>query len=124
MLVNLLDPQIAVQWTNRIRVSEDMMLFQRDYTYVESVSISGKGLHFQLAPRRDNQDVNVQIFVRDNRGDLILSYAKSQFRPRPPSNAKQWILKRKFLPGRYLVTIELENFTAYENEIDYAETPF
>ncbi len=122
-LVYMLTPEAESYWRPRIRVSDDMKVFEKRFSYVENVSISNEGLSFQLAPRRDGASVEVQIRVRNTgSGELVMSFANKAMQPIPPS--RRWIIRRKFEPGNYAIDIDVEGHAAYRTEILYEEQPF
>jgi hypothetical protein len=106
----------AYLWRERIRVSDDLKVFQRDYTFVEDVEIASDGVVFQLNPRLDRQKVNILIEARNLKGALLFSFA-SNMAARPDLPAKRWKVNHNFSNGRYHVRITLEGFLAFERQI-------
>jgi hypothetical protein len=49
------------QWAPRILISDDLLVFERNYVFVEHVSLSQRGVSFRLNPRRDLQTVDIQM---------------------------------------------------------------
>jgi len=49
----------ADDWADLIRVSDDMQVFQREYCYVEEVSVANNGVVFRLHPRHHDAPILV-----------------------------------------------------------------
>lgn len=103
-------------WRTKIRVSDDIRVFNRLLTYVEHVHLTPDGVIVELHPRNDGQDVKFRLHVMDMGGVIIGQYAKDVFSPIPP-DAKLWRIPQAILPGYYLVQIWLEDELAYECEL-------
>jgi hypothetical protein len=39
------------EWSSRIHISDDLLLFERRHVFVDSVFLSSNGINFQLSPR-------------------------------------------------------------------------
>lgn len=105
-----------IDWSQRIIVSDDLKVFQREYAFVEIARITNTGITFQLNPRNDNRKVSIEINLWDRLGGLVASFINPDFAPRPP-NALQWHYARNLVPGQYRLQISLEGNMAYLNDL-------
>lgn len=103
-------------WSSRIIISDDLKVFQRNYTFVELVRITHKGVIFQLNPRYDNKNVSIEITVLNDKGAVAASFINPDFSPRPPTSS-QWRYECKLQSGEYQVKINLDGHLAYINNI-------
>ncbi|MGR9171991.1 DarT ssDNA thymidine ADP-ribosyltransferase family protein [Rhizobium sp. KDH_Rht_773_N] len=78
-----------VNWADRIKVSDDLKVFQREYTFVEEVRLSSDGVIFQLNPRLDGRNVSIDLRITAMNGRVVASLVNSDFAPRPPT-VLQW----------------------------------
>ena len=60
----------ASRWERLVKVSEDLKVFQRQYVFVEEVSISNDGISFRLNPRLDRKNVEISIEILNAKGVL------------------------------------------------------
>lgn len=100
-----------------MKVSENLKVFQREYVFVEEVSISNDGLSFRLNPRLDRQNIKVAIEVLNAKGVLVHQFTHSGMPAVPDLPAVKWITKHPFSNGRYRVRITLEGQLAFETEM-------
>ncbi|MBZ9602615.1 DarT ssDNA thymidine ADP-ribosyltransferase family protein [Phyllobacterium chamaecytisi] len=106
-----------IDWTNRLVVSDDLRVFQREYTFVEVVRLSPEGVVFQLNPRSDWRNVSIDLSVTTLAGHPVATFVNPDFAPRPPS-AQQWRHPCILTPGTYYVRILLEGHLAYESHLE------
>jgi hypothetical protein len=111
-LLHLLGPH-GVIWKNRILISDDLLVFERKYTFVEEVSVDNKGVVIKLSPRQDRQAIDVQVRVTASDGALRINFRNNSMaaRPDPPSNS--WRISGALNDGDYLVEVTLEGRQAY-----------
>jgi len=109
--------EAPVNWVDRIKVSDDLKVFQREYTFVEEVRLSSDGVIFQLNPRIDGKNISINLRVATTDGRVVGSFVNSDFAPRPPT-VLQWRHPCVLTPGPYHVEISLEGHLAYENIIE------
>jgi len=102
----------AWQWINKIMVSDDLKVFDKNYTFVESVSLSSQGVAFKLNPRRDGRPVKYEMKVFDKNNSCILHSQTDELPSRPPSGG-DWLVKGSIKPGTYQVEIYLEGQKAF-----------
>ncbi|WP_084518669.1 DarT ssDNA thymidine ADP-ribosyltransferase family protein [Bradyrhizobium sp. th.b2] len=112
-LIHLLGPSCKA-WFDYILVSDDLLVFERKFVFVEYVDLTGEGLVFKLRPRSDNGMVDFKSEVIDKAGNVVFSFESAAFSPRPPST-ERWITKGKLPKGRYFVRLWLEGHLAYQN---------
>ena len=123
-LLDLLN-DVARYWEPRIRVSDDIRVFEKRYTYVESVDISDDGVIFSIAPRMAGGDVNVELRATDvASGNLVISLAPQMLSPIPSQENKNWIVRQPIAAGRYRVEIWLEGCKAFSAILMHESVPF
>ncbi|WP_227340318.1 DarT ssDNA thymidine ADP-ribosyltransferase family protein [Sphingopyxis sp. P8] len=103
----------ADDWRPKIRVSDDIRVFNRLLAYVEHVHLSGEGAIFEIHPRNDSRNIDFRINIIDSEGVVVAEFVNDNFRPIPP-NAKRWRVPSVLIPGTYLVKIWIEDEIAFE----------
>ncbi|MER8753835.1 DUF4433 domain-containing protein [Mesorhizobium sp. M1050] len=116
-LLHLLGPT-AKNWLSRIIVSDDLLVFLRDFVFVEDVTIGPEGLVFQLNPRRDLAEVDVQITAQNSKGVVLVNFGNKAMKARP-AGAKRWRIEAKFPSGTYHVQVRLEQHLAFDALINF-----
>ncbi len=112
----------ADQWSDRIRVSDDIKVFHRLLSYVEHVHLSSKGIVYELHPRNDGKRVEIAVNVYDQIGDHVISFENDDFSPYPP-NGKRWYTKGNLIPNEtYHASIDLEGHRAFEARLSFGDT--
>jgi hypothetical protein len=111
------------RWRDMIRVSDDIRVFEKKYTYVDAVSLQSTGLLFRLAPRTDGQKVKIRIDVWDSKGAHCAVYDSNDFSPVPLTNTR-WLLKRELKPDLFRVCIKLEDCVGFDALVLHEEMPF
>lgn len=99
--------EIGERWRHRIRVSDDIRVFNRLLAYVEHVHLSADGVIVELHPRNDGRNIDFRMHVLDSSGAVVAEFVNEDFRPIPP-NAKRWRVPCTLAPGTYLVRIWIE----------------
>jgi hypothetical protein len=97
MLIDALESHSAA-WRGKIRVSDDMQVFEKRYTYVNSVTLLSAGLSFELHPRMDGQTVTLGVRVWDDSENRIIDYTNASFTPISREGA--WIVRYNTSPPR------------------------
>jgi hypothetical protein len=112
-------------WAARVRVSDDLRVFEKRHTFVQSVDISDEGIIFSLAPRIDAADVKIAMSVRNATTNIsVVTLAPQMIKPIPPNENKNWIIKHPMTEGRYRVEIWLEDCRAFSAELLHESIPF
>ncbi|MBO9122211.1 DUF4433 domain-containing protein [Rhizobium sp. 16-488-2a] len=106
-----------VDWSSRIVVSDDLKVFQREYTFVEFVRLSSDGVVFQLNPRLDWGNIAIDLRLTTVGGLPVASFINPDFPPRPTS-VLQWRHECALTPGIYHLRILLEGQLAYDNQLE------
>lgn len=122
MLIHLLG-DAASAWRSKLRISDDINVFEKKYTYVDQVELQGRGISFKLNPRPGGQDVEISISVRASSGKLVVSFGPKLLAPVPPSGGC-WIIEWPIVSGSYNVRIVLEGCNAFEADLLYDDLPF
>lgn len=105
-----------VDWSQRIVVSDDLKVFQREFVFVESARITATGVTFQLNPRNDGRTVSIDLRLSNAQGLQVASFINANFAPRP-QNALQWHYATNLASGQYRLQITLEGQLAYLNDL-------
>lgn len=100
-------------WASKIRVSDDIRVFNRLFCYVESVRLSTEGVLFEIHPRNDGKNISIILQVYAQAGNVVAQFQSDDFRP-VPLNAKRWITAAQLIPGEYVVQIHIEQELAYK----------
>lgn len=114
-LLSMLGEQ-AGAWRPFCRVSDELKVFQKDYSFISFLELSPEGLIFQLNPRRDGQAVALRALLLNAQGDVMFdnSYASQ---PAKPPNGGNWIIEKKLSKGRYFARLWIEGHPVYEGPL-------
>ncbi len=113
----------ASQWDKKIRISDDLKVFEKRFTFVEKVSLVNEGIIFRLNPRADLRPISVSLEARDATGRVCVRMNNTELSATPPK-AAAWQVKAKLQPGLYRVVIRLEGHEAYKSTLMLDEFPF
>jgi hypothetical protein len=81
----------ADDWADLIRVSDDMQVFQREFCYVEEVSIATRGVVFRLHPRVAYAPILVQVeATRVSTGRVAASFGPAELNADPGQDFTHW----------------------------------
>lgn len=111
-------------WHQRIRVSDDLRVFEKRYTFVERVSLDQGGLLFSMSPRPDGADVVVEAAVQAEDGSFPVRFGPAPLKPFPPHAQQLWRLFGQLQPGMYRVSISLEGCLAFSGTLIQDDLPF
>jgi len=87
-----------------MRVSDDLKVFEKRFTFVQTVSLSNDGVVFQLNPRHDSAPAAIDLTLWDFDGRVVATYSDSNLR----ASAKPWKLPAVLSPGLYKAVIRLD----------------
>lgn len=118
-LLHFLGPA-AEPWLARIRVSDDIRVFNRLLTYVEHVHLSSDGVIVELHPRNDGRNIDFRLHVIDTDGAVVAELVNTNFRPIPPTT-KRWRVPCVLFPGIYLVRIWIEEELGFEARLQLGD---
>lgn len=113
----------ADHWVDKILVSDDLRVFQRDFAFVQEVSLSGEGLTFKLNPRRSGGTVDVTIELFDSERRKLIDYRYVNLPPVPPT-ADRWRVTHSIADGVYEAKITIDGHLAYNAMISQANSLF
>lgn len=107
------------EWSDRILISDDLLVFERKHVFVESAFMSANGLTFQLSPRADLKNIAIKVSVWDKDGKQVINYSNSDMaaRPPPPSTDLRWRVAASLPNGTYLAQIDLEDRLAFRGNL-------
>lgn len=103
----------AVRWKHLIQISDDLLVFERKYLFVDEVSIDSKGVIVKLSPRQDRQVVDIQVKVTGKDGRTRIDFRNNAMAARPDPPSTSWRIKGTLEDGDYLVEIHAEGQKAY-----------
>lgn len=106
----------AEKWAQYVLVSDNLKVFEKDFTFIEHASLSPDGFRFRMNPRRDYRDIDVRIRVRRVDGDVSVLTFSGPLRHKP-ENATNWIIAGELGPGSYLCEAKLEGHLAFSSVI-------
>ncbi|MEG3084345.1 DarT ssDNA thymidine ADP-ribosyltransferase family protein [Sphingomonas sp. PB2P12] len=112
------------EWEKYCQVSDALKVFQKEYTFVQHVSLKNDGILFRLNPRKDGGKVEVKINAWDSDGNKVIDFYNSAHAPLPPNPSNNWIFRKKLKDDLYLVEVYLEKHLAYRNSIVLGDSLF
>ena len=113
----------AKYWLGKIVISDDLNVFEKRYSYVQSVDIDKTGVSFKLHPRYGNQTVELRIRARLDQ-TMTFDDTYSRQAATAPNGNSSWIRKANLTDGSYLVRIDIEGHMAYRNVLDLGDVLF
>jgi hypothetical protein len=117
---------IAPAWADLVRVSDDVQVFQREYRYVEDVSIGTGGITFRIHPHIFHEPVQLRIeAIRVSTQNIAAFFGPAPLRGFP-DDGKRWRLAgtAPLRHGDYDVRFWLEGHLAYEARLSIEPSPF
>lgn len=111
-------------WKKFCRVSDDLKVFQKDYTFVQEIRLTNDGVVFRLNPRRDRKNISIRITVWNLLGNKVIDFFNSAHAPQPNPPASNWIWQYKLPNDIYHVEVKLEEHLAYKADIMLGDTLF
>ncbi|MDW9877305.1 DUF4433 domain-containing protein [Sinorhizobium meliloti] len=105
--------QDADRWKPLIQISDDLLVFEKSFVFVEKVSIDSKGVVAQFSPRRDLAAIDVQVSATDQNGRPAIIFGNNALSARPAPPAHSWRFNAELPDGQYLVQIRLEGHLAF-----------
>jgi hypothetical protein len=117
-LFDLLGPDAAT-WSKKIIVSDDLLVFERKYTFVEYVGFNDEGLVFQLNPRVDQKTVSINVSATDSAGKQVVTFIHTEMKTRPEAPSIRWRVNASLPHGTYRVRIELEGHLAFSANVKH-----
>ncbi|MEM9669938.1 MAG: DarT ssDNA thymidine ADP-ribosyltransferase family protein [Pseudomonadota bacterium] len=88
--MGLLKESTLLRWRSKMRVSDDMKIFDKRYAYVERVYLTNDGVVVSIAPRHDAKDLSIQVFSADDAGNIITNFSRQNISAMPKSGARAW----------------------------------
>ena len=113
-------PDLESDWRARVRVSDDIKVFNRLLAYVEHVNLASDGIVFELHPRNDSQNIEIRVVLEDGNGAVIAKFENANFRP-IPEDAKRWRVPSQIQPGKYIARIWIEGELAFHSELSFGD---
>ncbi len=107
----------ASQWKDKLVVSDDTLVFNRRYVFVEEVTLRSDGVTFQISPRYDRADISITLKVRNTKGETVVDFRRSKMPATPDPPSKRWWIERDLRNGKYEVELSLEGHMAFRAEL-------
>lgn len=111
-------------WSKKIIISNDVLVFERKFVFVDEVTLSPERILFRFNSRADRAPVDVQVSVKDAKGTQLIKFRNSAMNPSPDPPATRWRLDCKFPNGTYWVEIRLEGHLAYRAHVTLGDDLF
>jgi hypothetical protein len=111
-------------WKTKIQISDDLLVFDRRFVFVEKVSIDSKGVVAHLSPRQDFAKIDVRVTARDANGKLHLNFKNNNMNAAPEHPFKSWRFAAALPDGRYLVEVQLEGHLAFRANMNVGQNIF
>jgi hypothetical protein len=112
----------APRWSSKISVSNDTTVFEKTYTYVESVVLHPNRIVFRLKPRPDRAEIKFAMRVLDLEDDSFRIHGPFTLAATPPSGGA-WFVKQDLTGRTYRVQVKLEDCLAYDSVLNLTEGP-
>lgn len=109
----------AANWAEKILVSDDLRVFQRDFTFVQDVSLSREGLIFKLNPRKSGGTVNIVIDLVASDGCKVIDFRNTEL-----PTTDRWRVTAAIQDGAYYAKITIDGHIAYQSRINLGNTLF
>jgi hypothetical protein len=113
----------AAKWAEKILVSDDLRVFQRDFAFVQDVSLSQEGLIFKINPRQSGGTVDVAIDLFTTDGRKVIDFRNTELQPVPPT-ADRWRVATIIEDGTYEAKITIDGHTAYRSTLNLGNSLF
>lgn len=115
--------QSASKWQSLCTVSDELKVFDKRFPFVADIGLSTRGVSFRLNHRFDMENVSIGIKVYNTANELCVNFRNDDFTTYNQFKGR-WIFKCPLQPDKYLVTVQIENHTAYEAEISLDDSLF
>lgn len=114
-------PNSAAALRSRIRTFSEVGIFQSQYTYVRGVDLSTTSCLIQFAPRRDGNNIDFKMSIKNQQGAVIGRLDSISIDPAIRQRVR---FKKPLEMGNFLVEVYLENHLAYKNFHLLDDLPF
>ena len=113
----------APVWDKRIRVSDDIKVFEKRFCFVEAVSLANDGIIFRLNPRHDMLQNYISIKSYNSSGKMVCDFTTENISAYPPKS-KFWRFDVPLSEDEYRVIIDIEGHRAYNALLKLDQAPF
>ena len=113
----------VARWEKRIRISDDLKVFEKRFAFVEKVSLANDRVNFRLNPRHDLLPISVRLEARGADGRPCVRFRSDGIVAKPP-NPWAWYVRAQLGYGAYKVVIELDGQIAYDTILRLDDIPF
>lgn len=112
------------KWEGYCQVSDALKVFQKEYSFVQTLRLTNDGVVFRLNPRIDRQGVKLKIDAWSSSGEHVIDFYNSAHAAAPENSANNWIFRKNLEDGIYLVEVRIEDHLAYQNSIMLGDSLF
>ena len=99
-------------YRERLIASDDLRVFDKNFPFANRVSASNDGITFTLNPRRDSQNLKVQVQVSRTDGRIAFDITYPEM-PALSSTGGPWIARTPLEDDLYVVSITIDDHLAY-----------
>ena len=121
-LLKEMGPTAARCWSQHIHVSDDLRVFEKRHTFVDTVSLQHDGIVFRLHPAGGTVAIQVEAF--DKAGRTVAANKRTDLPVVPPDGKVAWRVAAVLPNGDYSVRITIEGCRAFEAELLLADGLF
>jgi hypothetical protein len=114
---------VAAQWIDRMIISDDLNVFEKRYSFIQTVDIGHSGVTFKVHPRSDNQEIELRLRIKHGQ-ELISDDTFSRLPAVSKSGSSIWIKRAHLADGDYRVRIDIEGHKAYINSLTLGDALF
>ncbi len=104
------------RWERLCRVSEELKLFDKKYSFLNEIGLSTEGVSFRINHRPDLQPINLEIQVHDLNGRVHIDFHDIAFATFNETGGR-WICRKPLDLGSYHVRVKIEGHIAYDGVI-------
>ncbi|MBM7323985.1 DUF4433 domain-containing protein [Agrobacterium sp. S2] len=112
------------KWANYIKISDDLLVFERKYAFCENVSIDKTGLVVKFNPRQDRQAIDVKVYATNSKGERKIRFHNPSMSARPNLPSTSWRFKGDLENGPYAVEIQIEGHIAFQSTMIVGQNIF
>jgi hypothetical protein len=121
-LLKEMGPTAARRWSPKVHVSDDLRVFEKRHTFVDTVSLQHDGVVFKLHPAAGTVSIHVEAF--DDMGKTVAELRRNDLHVVPPNGSVAWRAPANLPNGDYTVRITIEGCRAFEADLLLADGPF
>lgn len=114
-------PDASTELKSKIRTVTEVGIFQSHYSYIKGVDLTAASCLIQLAPRRDGQKIECELYVKDFEGKIVRHLPETTI---DPAKRLRVNFGRTLESGTFELEIYVEKHLAYKNLHLLDDLPF